>query len=203
MVCFNCERDNGNEKTCSRCKINKYCSVQCQTMHWPRHKVNCLPSDSAVHKLFTACAMDLFPATTDPIWWQFGFASVSKHHGDVMSREGYTALQILLGLYQAIRIDIMLTEDTSSLSTVPRNTMDICKKMLQKAYKTNTLDDLLHHFISNSISNYGNRVAMYLFWWRENKLIIGPTEPITENEEEWLKLQEEMRKNIYTKYYGE
>jgi hypothetical protein len=111
-------------------------------------------------------------------------------------------LQILLGLYQAIRIDVALAEDASSFQP-PGNTMGMSKKMLQKAYKNNALDDLLHHFISNSISSSGNRVAKYLFWWHENKLMIGPTRPTSSNKEEWEKMKNEARKNIYKKYYEE
>lgn len=61
------------------------------------------------------------------------------------------------------------------IAIIGRPTMGMSKKMLQKAYETNTLDELLHRFTNNSISSYGDRVARYLFWWRENKLIIGPT----------------------------
>lgn len=202
MSCFNCINEHESVKTCSRCKINTYCSVRCQTAHWRRHKPNCLPSDAAVHQLFKACRQDLFPATTDPIWWQFGFANVSQYHKSVVSKEGLDALQILLGLYQAIRIDVSLAEDGYA-GQPPRNTMGMSKKMLQKAYETNTLDDLLHHFISNSTSNYGNNVAKYLFWWREYKLMIGPTRPTTGDKKEWQKVKKEMREKIYTKYYQE
>ena len=202
MSCFNCIDEHESVKTCSRCKINTYCSVRCQTAHWPRHKPNCLPSDAAVHHLFKACAMDLFPETTEPIWWQFGFANVSIYHSSVVSRAGLNALQILLGLYQAIRIDVSCAEGCIP-GQPARNSMGMSKKMLQKAYETNTLDDLLHHFISNSISNYGNNVAKYLFWWHENKLIIGPTRPTTSDKKEWKKIKKEMRKKIYTKYYQE
>ena len=202
MLCVNCMNNHEIVKTCSRCKINTYCSVECQTAHWPRHKPNCLPPDAAVHQLFKTCAQDLFPATTNPVWWQFGFANVSECHRSVVSREGLDALTILLGLYQAIRIDVALAEDTYS-GQPPGNTMGMSKKMLQKAYETNTLDDLLHKFISNSISSYGNRVARYLFWWCEYKLVIGPTRPSTGDNEEWQKTIKEMREKIYIKYYKE
>ena len=202
MLCLNCMKHDENCKTCSRCKINTYCSVGCQTAHWRRHKPNCLPSDAEVHQLFQACARDLFPATTDPTWWQFGFANVSKYHGNVVSSEGLDALTILLGLYQAIRIDVSLAEDGFP-GQPPGNTMGMSKKMLQKAYEKNALDELLHHFISNSISSYGNRVARYLFWWRENQLVIGPTRPTTSDKNEWQKIKKEMRDKIYTKYYQE
>ncbi|CAB3980340.1 Hypothetical predicted protein [Paramuricea clavata] len=200
MSCFRCTKEDESVKRCSRCKINTYCSVGCQTAHWRRHKPNCLPADSEVHQLFHICYEDLFPASTNPIWWQFGFANISEYHGNVISREGYTALQILLGLYQAIRIDVSFAEDPSLLQS-PGNTMGMSKKMLQKAYKANGLDDLLQRYISNSISSYGDRVAKYLFMWRQNKLIIGPTRPTSSNMVEWHKIKEESRRNIFVKYY--
>ena len=82
---------------------------------------------------------------------------MSEYHGNVVSSEGLDALTILLGLYQAMRIDVSLAEDGFA-GQPPGNTMGMSKKMLQKAYETNVLDELLHHFISNSISGYGNRV---------------------------------------------
>ena len=200
MACFGCFEEPESVKRCSRCKINTYCSVTCQTRHWRRHKPNCLPSISEVHQLFRFCRQDLFPPSTDPTWRQFGFASISQYHKDVVLENGYSALEVLLGLYQAIRIDISLAEDISSMQS-PGNTMGMSKKMLQKAYETNTIDDLLQHFISNSISSSGTRVAKYLFWWRENKLIIGPTRPTSSNKAEWKKIKKDTRKNIYAKYY--
>lgn len=200
MFCFQCLEQGENFKQCSRCKVNIYCSVRCQTQHWKRHKKNCLPPDSEVHQLFRVCAEDLIPASNNPIWWQFGFANVLEYHGWSMSREGLTPLQILLGIYQAIRIDVSLDEDPIPI-TPPGNTMGMSKKMLQKAYKSNTLDDLLHRFITNSISNRGNSVAKYLFWWQEQKLVIGPTRPTLSNMVEWHKVMEKMRKDIYIKYY--
>ncbi len=203
MYCFGCMEQHENVKTCSRCKINTYCSVACQTSHWPRHKRNCLPADCAVHQLFHICAQDIIPPSNDPVWWQFGFASVSQHHGDVyMAREGLIALQILLGVYQAIRIDVSLAEDPIPFQP-PGNTIGMSMKMLQKAYKANTLDDLLHRYISNSISSNGYRCAKYLYWWRQNQLIIGPTIPTSSDNDEWQRIKEEARQNIYTKYYAE
>lgn len=32
-------------KVCKRCKIARYCSVKCQSAHWPRHKQTCVPAE--------------------------------------------------------------------------------------------------------------------------------------------------------------
>ncbi|GJE87541.1 zinc finger MYND domain-containing protein [Phanerochaete sordida] len=43
-ACTKCERDSTIDKTmsrCGRCKLARYCSKECQTADWPRHKTNC------------------------------------------------------------------------------------------------------------------------------------------------------------------
>ena len=41
-ICSNClESENIELKTCSRCRIMKYCSVRCQEEHFPSHKKDC------------------------------------------------------------------------------------------------------------------------------------------------------------------
>ncbi|KAI9032966.1 hypothetical protein DFJ74DRAFT_650332, partial [Hyaloraphidium curvatum] len=53
-VCWNagCAREGkgeeaGNYKRCSRCRVARYCSVECQKEHWPRHKANCKRQEDA------------------------------------------------------------------------------------------------------------------------------------------------------------
>ena len=42
LACYNtpCSTENANHK-CSRCKLARYCSTQCQRHHWPDHKQVC------------------------------------------------------------------------------------------------------------------------------------------------------------------
>ncbi len=42
-ICYGCSElfDTNIIKKCSRCKIAHYCSVTCQQMHWPEHKLSC------------------------------------------------------------------------------------------------------------------------------------------------------------------
>lgn len=44
-ICFFCSKEVENRKYCSRCKKACYCSVECQTKHWPKHKSKCQPID--------------------------------------------------------------------------------------------------------------------------------------------------------------
>lgn len=42
--CTKCEREDTvsqNMIRCGRCKLARYCSKECQTSDWPRHKMNC------------------------------------------------------------------------------------------------------------------------------------------------------------------
>lgn len=43
--CDNCVKlfDNKMLKLCSRCRIGKYCSKDCQVNHWQTHKLSCIP----------------------------------------------------------------------------------------------------------------------------------------------------------------
>ena len=40
--CYNCGQQGGSDlKTCTACKIAKYCGTTCQHAHWKQHKKNC------------------------------------------------------------------------------------------------------------------------------------------------------------------
>eukprot|EP00730_Choanoeca_flexa_P010236 TRINITY_DN17232_c0_g1_i1.p2 TRINITY_DN17232_c0_g1~~TRINITY_DN17232_c0_g1_i1.p2 ORF type:complete len:195 (+),score=25.46 TRINITY_DN17232_c0_g1_i1:171-755(+) len=40
MICFNCHQKPAT-KTCSRCKLGRYCGPECQRAAWKRHKIYC------------------------------------------------------------------------------------------------------------------------------------------------------------------
>lgn len=40
-ICFFCSKEVEKRKYCSRCKKACYCSVECQTQHWSKHKLKC------------------------------------------------------------------------------------------------------------------------------------------------------------------
>ena len=57
-VCANCgkgEGESGNLKSCTACKLVKYCSRDCQIAHRPQHKKECRKRAAELHdeKLFT------------------------------------------------------------------------------------------------------------------------------------------------------
>ena len=42
MMCDNCKKELDALKVCSKCKVSKYCSVECQTEDWKNvHKTKC------------------------------------------------------------------------------------------------------------------------------------------------------------------
>ncbi len=58
MCCANCgkaEVDDVKLKMCTACKLVKYCSVECQKSHWPKHKRECKKKAAEIKddKLFT------------------------------------------------------------------------------------------------------------------------------------------------------
>jgi len=76
-------------KKCSRCKLVRYCSAECQKNHWPKHKLVCvkvsktaLPkrmltlteSMETVHKLATAGGSTQYP-TLFVTWLDWKFKS--------------------------------------------------------------------------------------------------------------------------------
>ena len=199
--CYKCQREGGELKRCSKCKQANYCSVECQSKHWLRHKPNCVPSDSSLHQLFTACTMDLFP--DHPASFDYGFYNVEKYHNDFQTDDGYTAGQILLGLFQCIRREVGCSEFPGA-GFPALNTFGASKKMIVKAYKTNGLDDFLHRYIRNVVDNYGKQSPGYCFMWLKNKLVIGPTQ-LTLDKMERLTEDKilEMRNEIFLKYYSD
>lgn len=39
--CNHCGNGNRRMKKCSRCKVPRYCSKECQLADWPKHKITC------------------------------------------------------------------------------------------------------------------------------------------------------------------
>ena len=39
-ICIQCKKE-GKMMRCNRCKIERYCSRECQVKHWPAHKLKC------------------------------------------------------------------------------------------------------------------------------------------------------------------
>ena len=197
--CYNCQKES-ELKRCSKCKQASYCSVECQSQHWPKHKPNCIPSDSSLHHLFTACSLDLFPDR--PTSFDYGFDNVAKYHKGFLTPDRYTAGQILLGLYQCIRRDVCALERPHEPGKI-LNKFGASKKMMVKAYESNGLDEFLHRYIKNVIQNYGTQSPSYCLIWAHNKLIIGPTRVILSNSK-WLTEEKimEIRNEFLLKHYG-
>jgi hypothetical protein len=49
--CANCGKMDVPLSACSRCKQVKYCSKECQKMHWPIHKPDCKPSVTQTYEV--------------------------------------------------------------------------------------------------------------------------------------------------------
>ena len=131
--CYACDKE-GNMKRCSRCQHAFYCSKSCQKRHWKRHKPNCIPPDSSLHELNSACWKDLFPgpfAARD-----YGFDNLRSYHGDVLLANGLTAEHILLGLYQIIMRDIGNIHRPGPFCQV-LSSINVSLKMLLDAYENN------------------------------------------------------------------
>ncbi|KAJ7482347.1 ankyrin repeat-containing domain protein [Mycena galericulata] len=43
--CITCGASPTDTKTCSRCKVSRYCSIHCQALDWQKHKKTCQPFD--------------------------------------------------------------------------------------------------------------------------------------------------------------
>ena len=174
-------------KRCAGCQHAFYCSKTCQRGHWRRHKPNCIPPDSSLHELSSACWSDLFPSP--PVARDYGFDNLRLYHGDVLLPNGLTAEHILLGG------NIHLPSGGQILSSI-----GVSMKMMLEAYENNTLDDFIQYFIKSVYDGCGESLneGNYCSRWLQNKLIIGPTRigPITR--EKMLQI----RSDIYQKYYG-
>ena len=195
--CYACDKEGNMMKRCSRCQHAFYCSKPCQKRHWNRHKPNCIPPDSSLHEINSACWKDLFPgplAARD-----YGFDNLRSYHGDVLLANGLTAEHILLGLYQIIMRDIGNIHRPGPFCQV-LSSINVSLKMLLDAYENNKLDDFIQRFIKSVHDNCGDSLneGNYCSLWLQHKLVIGPTNmgSITQQQ------MQQLRSNTYLKYYG-
>ena len=197
--CFNCDKEMETTKQCSNCKDAVYCSKDCQKKHWSKHKPNCIRSDHSIHGLFRLCFEDLLPVSGSTIARDYGFDNVRENHGDVLwgiSSTPAMAENILLALYKCIKSDVCCLE--MGESHLVFSSIGASRKMIAEALENNKLDDLIHLFIKNVFSRHGPGSPQYCFGWIWNRLVIGPTrtEGLTQQQ------IQEMRQQIYHKYYG-
>jgi len=188
---------------CSKCKERAYCSKRCQVQNWSKHKGNCVDPDSHVASLVAACSD--FPC----VGFAEGMLKSIKVFGFKyeVNDPPYMMLTIqksliLFGIYQHIlKHEVNADEEIRSYDW-SCCTKKYTKRMLQKAYETNSLDDFLHNYLedvratamSRNREMYSNAQDFL-----RNKIVIGPT-----NEDIKLTDREvnERRKTIYMKYYG-
>lgn len=98
MSCYNCHQNGA--RRCKGCLHVTYCSRECQTQHWSKHRPNCISTQFSLNALFDACRMGVFPVPSTRC--DYGFDNMQLFHGDVMTPEGLLAETILMGLYQVI-----------------------------------------------------------------------------------------------------
>ena len=151
-------------KRCAGCQHAFYCARACQRGHWRRHKPNCIPPDSSLHELSSACWSDLFPSP--PVARDYGFDNVRLYHGDVLLPYDLTAKKpaehqllcltaehVLLGLYQIIMRDISNIHRPCGGQIL--SSIGVSMKMMLEAYENNTLDDFIQRFIKSVYDGCG------------------------------------------------
>lgn len=200
MSCYNCHQNGA--RRCTRCLHVTYCSRECQTQHWSRHRENCIPSQFSLSALFDACRMDVFPIPA--VRCDYGFDNMQLFHGDVMTPKGLSAETILLGLYQVIWKDIGNDEYDGGAHYPVLNSIGASKRMILEAYERNALDEFLHKYINSVLARVGERgTPHYCIAWLQNKLVIGPTRLLLSDEVGLTGAQiKRMRNEIHQRYYG-
>ncbi|KAJ7507091.1 hypothetical protein B0H11DRAFT_2271617 [Mycena galericulata] len=75
-VCSYCAtppKDEEKLRLCSRCKLNRYCSKQCQTTHWTQHKHSCrLGAGDVVRDVPTEYRAQTFAERVTRVPWLMG-----------------------------------------------------------------------------------------------------------------------------------
>ena len=112
---------------------------------------------------------------------------------------------ILIGIYQAIRRDILQSEygdPTEALLYPLLNDFGASKQMILEAYESNSLDAFIQRFVRNALQRRGDACPRYFSDWLHYRLIIGPTRLLL-SEEEVLPARDiaRMREEIYRTYY--
>ena len=104
----------------------------------------------------------------------YGFDNLQMYHRNVPA----DVESILLGIYQAIRRDILQSEygdPTEALLYPLLNDFGASKQMILEAYESNSLDAFIQRFVRNALQRRGDACPRYFSDWLHYRLIIGPT----------------------------
>ena len=131
----------------------------------------------------------------------YGFDNLRMYHRNVPA----DVESILLGIYQAIRRDILQLEygdPTEALLYPLLNDFGASKQMILVAYESNSLDAFIQRFVRNALQRRGDACPRYFSDWLHYRLIIGPTRLLL-SEKEVLSARDiaRMRDEIYRTYY--
>eukprot|EP00111_Clytia_hemisphaerica_P013715 TCONS_00040347-protein len=200
--CDICYKDSSFK--CSKCKLANYCSKECQTRHWSKHKGNCVLPTTHVANLSRACILDLLPSHAvqqgymdSNIGNVFGFKEVQPDYPNIDISLNSNAI-VLFGIYQQIlKYEIYAGDDPYVTSICSKL---YTKKKLQKAYEQNKLDKFFHEYLDDAkekLSRYEQPLYGHTQTFLDRKLVIGPTNKEIKLSKTEIKLQ---RKEIYERY---
>lgn len=130
--------------------------------------------------------------------FDYGFLNVSPYMGHL--RQGLTAADILFHVYKLIVNDIENYE--KGQTSLVLSSIKLSKKAFLDSYEKNALDAFIHQYIDDVTKRLGHSSPRCCLYWRENKLVIGPTRPLLSDTVALTEKQkQDMKRDIYEKYY--
>ena len=156
-----CQNKSSDKGQCSRCKITRYCSSDCQKAHWASHKVTCKSAQAIVlvdpkkvngkvglNNIGNTCFMNSSLQALSAVWPLTEYFLSERYKADINEKNPLGTKGKLVRAYGALLEDLWRGTRTSvTPSEVRRNVSSFTSNDMFRGYEQQDAQELLNFLI--------------------------------------------------------